>query len=61
MEFCSGGELFFLITKHRRFPEPIAKFYFVEILLSIEHLHKQNIMYRDLKVRLLQLSLYNIA
>jgi len=49
LEFCAGGELFLLITKNRRFAEPIAKFYFAEILLSIEHLHSQNIMYRDLK------------
>ena len=49
LEFCAGGELFFLITKYRRFPEPIAKFYFFEILLGIEYLHKSKIMYRDLK------------
>lgn len=49
LEFCAGGELFFLITKHRKFTESIARFYFCEILLGIEQLHQSNIMYRDLK------------
>lgn len=50
LEFCAGGELFFLISKYHRFPEPIAKFYFMEILLGLEYLHANRIMYRDLKV-----------
>ena len=30
-------------------PEKTAKFYFCEILLAIEYLHENNILYRDLK------------
>jgi serum/glucocorticoid-regulated kinase 2 len=30
-------------------PEEIAKFYMIEILLAIEHLHSKNIIYRDIK------------
>jgi serum/glucocorticoid-regulated kinase 2 len=30
-------------------PEETAKFYMIEILLAIEHLHSQNIIYRDIK------------
>lgn len=52
LEFCAGGELFFLISKHGKFPEALAKFYFVEIMLALEKLHDHNIMYRDLKVSL---------
>lgn len=33
-----------------RLPEESARFYAAEVLLTIEYLHKQNIIYRDLKV-----------
>lgn len=33
-----------------RLPEESAKFYAAEVLLALEYLHKQNIIYRDLKV-----------
>lgn len=33
-----------------RLPEESAKFYAAEVLLALEYLHKQNIVYRDLKV-----------
>ena len=49
LEFCPGGELFFLLQKCRRFSEQVAKFYFSQIILGIEYLHQNNIMYRDLK------------
>lgn len=49
LDFCPGGELFFHLLKKGRFSEPVAKFYFVEVLLAIEHLHNNNIIYRDLK------------
>lgn len=35
--------------KLKKFDENTAKFYIAEILLAIEHLHKNNIIYRDLK------------
>jgi serine/threonine protein kinase len=43
--------LFYLLSKSRRFAEPLAKFYFAQIVLGIEYLHANNIMYRDLKVK----------
>jgi len=50
MDFCSGGELFYHLHKVGTLNEQQAKFYFAEILLGIEHIHKRNIIYRDLKV-----------
>lgn len=40
LDFCPGGELFFHITKNKRLPESVAKFYIAEVILAIEHLHK---------------------
>jgi len=37
------------LQKDRRFTEDRARFYLCEIILALEHLHKRNIIYRDLK------------
>ena len=49
LDYCPGGELFFHLSRFRRFPERVARFYAAELLLSIGHLHKRGIIYRDLK------------
>lgn len=49
LDFCPGGELFFHIVKKKRLRENVAKFYIAEIILAIEHLHDNDILYRDLK------------
>lgn len=49
LDFCGGGELFFHMLQRGRFEEPDAMFYFCEILLGLEYLHSQQILYRDLK------------
>ncbi|KAH6687254.1 camp-dependent protein kinase [Plectosphaerella plurivora] len=49
MDFVEGGELFSLLRKSGRFPNPVAKFYAAEVTLALEYLHSRNIIYRDLK------------
>jgi serine/threonine protein kinase len=49
LDYCPGGELFFHLSRHRCFPEGVARFYAAELLLAIGHLHKRGIIYRDLK------------
>jgi serine/threonine protein kinase len=49
VDFCSGGELFYLLQCKSRFSESQAKFYFAEMLLGLEYVHSQNVLYRDLK------------
>ncbi|KAH7883235.1 kinase-like domain-containing protein [Phlebopus sp. FC_14] len=49
MDFVPGGELFTLLRRSNRFPEPVAKFYAAEVALALNHLHILNIIYRDLK------------
>ena len=49
MEFMPGGELFYHLNLQRRFSEEIARFYISEVIIAIEYLHNQSIIYRDLK------------
>jgi len=49
MDFCSGGELYYHLTKVGRFTEARTRFYIGELVLAVEHLHANNIVYRDLK------------
>ncbi len=49
MEFVPGGELFNYIRRAGRLPNSVAKLYTAEIVLAFEHMHKKNIIYRDLK------------
>ena len=49
LEFCPGGELFFHLSRIGNFDEKVTKFYCTQMLLAIQHLHKNLIIYRDLK------------
>ena len=45
----AGGELFNHLKQERMFSEEKARIYGAEILLALECLHANNIIYRDLK------------
>ncbi|TFK98668.1 kinase-like domain-containing protein [Pterulicium gracile] len=49
MDFVPGGELFTLLRRSNRFPEPVAKFYAAEVAVALNYLHSRDIVYRDLK------------
>lgn len=49
LDYCAGGNLTSYILRQRYFSEPIAKFYLCEIILALEELHNNGIIYRDLK------------
>lgn len=46
-DFCPGGELFFHLQKIHRFNEEAVKFYAAQIVLALECLHSQDIIYRE--------------
>jgi serine/threonine protein kinase len=47
--YCNGGELFFHLSKNRRFKEDYVKIYAAEIYIALSYLHEKKIIYRDLK------------
>lgn len=49
MEYCPGGDMGQALAKHRRFELDLARIYAAEIVLAIEYLHKNEIIFRDLK------------
>ena len=54
MEYCSGGNCGDLLKrqykrKKRNFKEHELKLLFAEVLLAIENLHSNKVIYRDLK------------
>jgi len=49
LEYVGGGELFYHLRKATRFSEELACFYIAEVILALEFLHSNDIIYRDLK------------
>jgi len=49
LDFLSGGELFFHLSKEVKFSVERSRYYAAELVLAIGHLHSKNIIYRDLK------------
>ena len=47
--YISGGELFSILRKAKKFPLPTTLFYAAEIVSALSYLHSLNIVYRDLK------------
>jgi len=49
MEYVNGGELFTRLRKVGALSPDVARFYSAQIVLALEYLHQNMILYRDLK------------
>ncbi|XP_006820616.2 ribosomal protein S6 kinase alpha-5-like, partial [Saccoglossus kowalevskii] len=50
LDYVSGGELFTHLYLREQFTESEVRVYVGEIVLALEHLHKLDIIYRDIKL-----------
>lgn len=50
LEYAQGGELFHHLSMERMFSAEVAAFYMAEMILALDHLHRNlGVIYRDLK------------
>jgi serine/threonine protein kinase len=50
MEYVSGGDLMCHIQEKKRFSQSRTRFYACEVLLALQYMHQNEIVYRDLKL-----------
>lgn len=57
LELATGGDLFnYIFATARGFSEPIARYYFRQLIDAIEFMHTNNVVHRDLKLENLLLD-----
>jgi serine/threonine protein kinase len=49
LEYCPGGDLGQYLAREKRFSEAKTRIYLCELVLALEELHQNHIIYRDLK------------
>lgn len=49
LEYVCGGELFTHLRKAGKFPNEQCRFYAAQIVMAIQALHTEGVVYRDLK------------
>jgi len=50
LEYCAGGDMYSLLDKCEMLKEAGARMYFRQILDGVQHLHRNGVVHRDLKL-----------
>ncbi|ORY92413.1 hypothetical protein BCR35DRAFT_297802 [Leucosporidium creatinivorum] len=56
LELCSNGSLLDLLRRRRRYSEPEARFYLVQLIGACDYMHSNSVIHRDLKLGNLMLD-----
>lgn len=56
MEYCEGGELYYLVYEKRRLELKECRHIFFQVLLGVQFVHAMNLSHRDLKLENILLS-----
>ena len=56
MEYCEGGELYYLVYEKRRLELNECRHIFFQIMLGVQFVHSMNLSHRDLKLENILLS-----
>lgn len=49
LQLAPGGEIFEFLAKTGRFSEPVARFYFKQMIEALDHCHSKGFAHRDMK------------
>lgn len=49
LEYAAGGELFDFVAETGRFSEKVTRYYFIQIMSGIHHMHDKGYAHRDIK------------
>uniref|UniRef100_A0A7S1YQ24 Protein kinase domain-containing protein n=2 Tax=Ditylum brightwellii TaxID=49249 RepID=A0A7S1YQ24_9STRA len=58
MPFCSCGELFGFVDRDGRFSEPVARFWFRQLINGLCHLQRMGVCHRDLSLENILIDQY---
>ncbi|KAF7301457.1 Serine/threonine-protein kinase [Mycena indigotica] len=50
LELCTSGSLMDLLRRRKRFTEPEARFFMVQLIGACQYMHNQSVIHRDLKL-----------
>jgi polo-like kinase 1 len=50
LELCENGSLMDLLRRRKRYSEPEARYFLVQLIAACQYMHDNNVIHRDLKL-----------